>query len=94
MAGKVTDKLQRESNTPAEALGAVITGLRLKEKRAYEDVAHEVGCSPGYMNDLEHGKRNPTLKVLQAIADAHRIKLSKLLALAERKYERRSTRRK
>jgi transcriptional regulator with XRE-family HTH domain len=88
MAGKVSSDLKRACSTPAEALGAVVTALRLKQKRGYQDVAHEVGCSPGYMNDMEHGKRNPTLKVLQAIADAHKIKLSRLLALAERKYER------
>jgi DNA-binding XRE family transcriptional regulator len=88
VAGKVSDKLERTSSTPAEALGAVITNLRLREKRGYEDVAHRVGCSAGYMNDMEHGKRNPSLKLLQAIADFHHIKLSRLFALAERKYER------
>ncbi len=88
VAGKVSSRLKRECSTPAEALGAVITALRLQQKRGYEDVAHKVGCSAGYMNDMEHGKRNPTLKVLQAIADVHHIKLSKLFALAERKYER------
>jgi DNA-binding XRE family transcriptional regulator len=40
------------------------------------------------MNGIEHGKQNPTLKVIQAIADFHGIKLSKVFALAEKKYER------
>jgi DNA-binding XRE family transcriptional regulator len=39
------------------------------------------------MNGIEHGKQNPTLKVLQAIADVHHVKMSKLFAMAERKYE-------
>jgi len=40
------------------------------------------------MNGIEHGKQNPTLKVLQAIADVHHIKMSKLFAMTEKKYER------
>jgi transcriptional regulator with XRE-family HTH domain len=60
----------------------------VKKGWGYEDVAHKVGCSPSYMNGIEHGKQNPTLKFVQAIADVHDIKLSKLFALAEKKYER------
>jgi DNA-binding XRE family transcriptional regulator len=40
------------------------------------------------MSDIERGKQNPTIKVVQAIADVHSIKLSKMFAMAERKYER------
>ena len=80
--------MARKTDTTDEALGAVITDLRVKKGWGYEDVAHKVGCSPSYMNGIEHGKQNPTLKVIQAIADVHGIKMSKLFALAERKYER------
>jgi transcriptional regulator with XRE-family HTH domain len=85
----VSGKLPRKTDTTGEALGAVITELRLKKGWGYEDVAHKVGCSPSYMNGIEHGKQNPTLKVIQAIADFHNVKLSKLFAMAEKKYERR-----
>ncbi|MFL6388375.1 MAG: helix-turn-helix domain-containing protein [Terriglobales bacterium] len=47
-----------------------------------------VGCNPGYMSDIERGKKNPTMKILQAIADVHDIRLSKLIAMAEKKYEK------
>jgi DNA-binding XRE family transcriptional regulator len=40
------------------------------------------------MNGIEHGIHNPTLRVIQAIADVHQIKLSRLFSLAERKFER------
>jgi transcriptional regulator with XRE-family HTH domain len=80
--------LTRKTDTTGEALGAAITELRVKKGWGYEDVAHKVGCSPSYMNGIEHGKQNPTLKFIQAIADVHGIKMSKLFALAERKYER------
>jgi len=84
----VSGKLVRKTDTTGEALGAVITNLRVKQGWGYEYVAHRVGCSPSYMNGIELGKQNPTLKVLQAIADVHHIKLSKLFAMAEKKYER------
>jgi transcriptional regulator with XRE-family HTH domain len=84
----VSGKLARKTDTTDEALGAVITDLRVKKGWGYEDVAHKVGCSPSYMNGIEHGKHNPTLKLIQAIADAHHIKMSKLFALAERKHGR------
>ena len=84
----VSGKLARKTDTTGQALGSVITELRVKRGWGYQDVAHRVGCSPSYMNGIEHGKQNPTLKVVQAIADVHDIKLSKLFALAEKKYER------
>jgi transcriptional regulator with XRE-family HTH domain len=89
VARKVSDTLHRKSDTPERALGTVITELRLKRGWAYKQVAHSVGCSATYMNDMEHGERNPTFRVLQAIAHLHGLKLSQLLALGERKYERR-----
>lgn len=80
--------LKRNSNTPEEALGAVITELRLARGWGYQHVAHKVGCNEGYMNNIEHGKQNPTFGVLRAIADFHGIKLSRLIAMGERRYER------
>ncbi len=41
--------------------------LRLARKRArigLREMAGEIGVSSGYLHDLEHGRRNWTLKVL------------------------------
>ena len=81
-------QLKRKTDTREAALGAVITELRVKKGWGYEEVAHKVGCNPGYMSDIERGKKNPSLRIVQAIADVHEIQLSKLLFLAEKKYER------
>jgi hypothetical protein len=40
------------------------------------------------MSEMEHGKRNPTFKVLKAIADVHKTRLSVIMARAERLHER------
>ena len=84
VAGKVPKELKRKCDTPERALGAVITALRLRQGLSLGDVADKVGCNPGYMSEMEHGKRNPTLNVLQAIADVHKTKLSVIIARAER----------
>lgn len=87
MAGKVPKKLKRNCDTPERAFGAVITELRLKQGLSSGQVAHLVGCNPGYMSEMEHGKRNPSFKMLKAIADVHKVKLSLIMARAERKHE-------
>lgn len=80
--------LKRTAETREKAIGAVITELRVKKGLTGQDVAHKVGCNEGHMYEIERGQQNPTYRVLQAIADLHGIKLSKLFAMAERKYER------
>ena len=87
MAGRVPKKLMRKCDTPERAFGAVITNLRLKQGWGYQHVAYKVGCTPGYMNGIEHGKQNPTFKVLKAIADLHGLKLSQLVARTELLHE-------
>ena len=80
--------MKRKTDTREAAFGAVITELRVKRGLGYEEIAHKVGCNPGYMSDIERGRKNPSMKIIQAIADVHEIKLSKLFAMAEKKYER------
>ena len=81
--------VKRRADTREQALGAVITELRLKKGLTGQDVAERVGVNESHMNEIENGKQNPTYRVLQAIADLHKVKLSKLIAMAERKYENR-----
>jgi transcriptional regulator with XRE-family HTH domain len=78
--------LKRKAETREQAIGAVITELRVKKGMTGQDVAEKVGCNDGHMYEIERGQQNPTYRVLQAIADLHGIKLSKLFALAEKKY--------
>ncbi|HEY1525598.1 MAG TPA: helix-turn-helix transcriptional regulator [Candidatus Angelobacter sp.] len=78
--------LKRKAETREQAIGAVITELRVKKGMTGQDVAEKVGCNDGHMYEIERGQQNPTYRFLQAIADLHGIKLSKLFALAEKKY--------
>jgi len=79
--------LKRKTDTREAAFGAVITELRVKKGLGYEEIAHKVGCNPGYMSDIERGRKNPSMKIIQAIAGVHQITMSKLFAMAVKKYE-------
>jgi ribosome-binding protein aMBF1 (putative translation factor) len=46
--GRPVAQLKRKTDTREADLGAVITELRVKKGWGYEEVAHKVGCNPGY----------------------------------------------
>lgn len=59
-------------------------GRRIKEARrlrgwTIERLAFESGVNKNYISDLERGKRNPTLKVADALSQALRIPIHVLL---------------
>lgn len=59
-------------------LGMRIKYLRGLKKWSQEDLALEAEVNKNYLSDLERGERNPTLKVLEKIANALGISLSEL----------------
>ncbi len=59
-------------------LGMRIRYLRSLRKWSQEDLALESGVNRNYICDLENGRRNPSLEILERIADAFSITLSEL----------------
>ncbi len=59
-------------------LGKRISYLRKQKKMSQLDLAISSEISPTYLNDLEHGRRNPSLKILSNVSDALGIKLEEL----------------
>lgn len=59
-------------------LGMRIKYLRKIKKLSQEDLALEAGINKNYLSDLERGERNPTLKILEKIAQALGINLQEL----------------
>jgi DNA-binding XRE family transcriptional regulator len=51
--------LKRKAETRLQAIGAVITELRVKRGLTGQDVAHKVGCNESHMYEIEMGKQNP-----------------------------------
>jgi transcriptional regulator with XRE-family HTH domain len=60
-------------------LGIRIRYLRKVRKLSIEELAFKSGVNKNYLGDLERGTRNPTLKILEKIANGLQITLSDLL---------------
>lgn len=61
-----------------EQLGMRIKYLRSQRKWSQEDLAFEANVNKNYISDLENGRRNPSLDILERIAVAFGISLADL----------------
>ena len=59
-------------------LGMRIRYLRKQKKMSQLDLSLEAGVNKNYISDLEKGRRNPTIMVLNKIAVALKIDLATL----------------
>jgi transcriptional regulator with XRE-family HTH domain len=89
MSRPITPDLKRQSKTYRQALGAVVTKLRTGKNLSQRVFAAKTGYSVGYMNQIESGKRNLSLEMIQALAEVFGLRASQLLAKAERKHAKR-----
>jgi transcriptional regulator with XRE-family HTH domain len=60
-------------------LGKRIGYLRLKKGWSQFELSLEANINKNYISDLEHGRRNPTLKILVRLAHVFDMDLSELL---------------
>jgi transcriptional regulator with XRE-family HTH domain len=67
------------SNTVLVALGVRIRKLRESKKMNISEFAAHTGLSRGHLSELEHGKREPGLFILQTIAAGLDMSMSALL---------------
>lgn len=61
-----------------EQLGMRIKYLRNQRKWSQEDLSLEANVNKNYISDLENGRRNPSLDILERISDALSITLEEL----------------
>ncbi len=61
-----------------EALGKKIRAVRRAKKMTQEDLAYESKIDYSYLNEIEAGKRNPSIKRINAIAKVLKISVSEL----------------
>lgn len=71
------------SSTPAQ-LGLAIRDLRAGRDMSIEALAMEAGIHTTYLSGIEHGRRNPSWKVVGALADVLEVKISDLARAAEK----------
>ena len=65
--------------TLAVQFGMRVKYLRLQRKMSQEDLALEINVSKNYISDIECGRRNPTLKIMNKIAKGLKVDLATLL---------------
>ncbi len=75
---KVTDLSRREQSVLVN-LGFHIIDLRKDKGYSQLQLAYKANISKNYLSDLENGRRNPSILVLQRIADALDCDLSVLM---------------
>jgi transcriptional regulator with XRE-family HTH domain len=54
--------------TRMETLGAYIRRVRDEQDISLREFAKRIGCTPPFVSDLEHGRRNPSEEVFAEIA--------------------------
>ena len=62
--------------TIQEKVGKTIIKLRKEQGMSQETFAYESGIDRRYLSDIENGKRNISLDILERVADKLGIKLS------------------
>lgn len=60
----------------SKRLGKRISQERRKKNLTTEKLAYENGISKGYLSDIENGKKLPSIKMLERIADALEVDIS------------------
>ncbi len=74
------------------AFGDAVRELRGERGISQERLALEAGLDRTYLSGIERGERNPSLANLFKVADALGVRLSELVARAERLMDSRSRR--
>ena len=64
--------------TSKQQLGMRIKFLRKQRRWSQEDLALNANVNKNYISDLENGRRNPSLEILEKIAVAFGISLAEL----------------
>lgn len=75
--------MRKDDAKVAKAFGAVLREHRTSAKLSQEALAHEAGLERTYISFLERGLRQPSLRVLIAIAEALNIAPSELVRQLE-----------
>lgn len=65
-----------------EILGTVLRGLRGESGRTLRDVADAARVSPGYLSEIERGRKEASSELLASISDALEVPLGEVLIRA------------
>ena len=86
------DRTAAYSNTEfapnwGDAIAAYLKELRIKQEWTQEELAHRSGYDARYINMLERGRRNPSIRALVDLCQVFEVRPSAFLAEIERRLE-------
>lgn len=84
MAKPIGAVKRREAGNLAQALGAELTRLRVEKRWTQQRVSDLLGYDVTYIRQLEKGSKSPTLRTLSHVAEIYSLRVSVLIARAER----------
>lgn len=64
-------------------LGLTVRNLRLRQKLTQEELAHRALLHRTYLTDIERGIRNPSVEVVEKLANGLGITLAELFRLSD-----------
>jgi transcriptional regulator with XRE-family HTH domain len=73
----------RKGSPTGEQVGRVVRRLRLERGLNLQELAKAAGLHWTYLSGIERGRRNPSLKVVAAIAGSFGLTTSELVSRAE-----------
>ena len=77
-------KLKIECNMPLQKnLGITLKKLRAQKGVSQEKLALETGIGRRYMSDIENGRRNVSIEIIEKIATFFEMKASELVKIIE-----------
>jgi transcriptional regulator with XRE-family HTH domain len=67
------------SSTIAVRFGQRVRQLRIKKALSQVEMAHQFGIDRGHISEIENGKKNVTLLMLEVLSEGFGISLSELM---------------
>lgn len=71
-----------------EKIGLTIIDIRKEQKISQETLALEAGIGRHYMSDIENGKRNISIDIIERICNHFKMPISEFFARVEKKTDR------
>lgn len=84
MAKPIGTVKKREARNLGEALGVELTRLRVERNWTQQRVSEMLGYDVTYIRQLEKGDKSPTLRTLSHISEIYSLRVSALIASAEK----------
>jgi transcriptional regulator with XRE-family HTH domain len=79
---------KREARNLGEALGVELTRLRVAKRWTQQRISEMLGYDVSYVRQLEKGSKSPTLRTLSHFGEVFSLRVSVIVARAERLLER------